>query len=89
MLKKPRLRLRALFFRSEIEHELDDELRFHLEREIEENIARGMKPEKARTEALRSFGGVELFKDACRDERRVRFLEEMWQEPEMTTNNLP
>src|SRR5262245_55535594 len=80
MLKKPRLRLRALFFRSKIEHELDDELRFHLEREIEENIARGMKPEEARTEALRSFGGVELFKDACRDERRVRYLEEMWQD---------
>jgi putative ABC transport system permease protein len=80
MLKKLRLRLRALFFRSGIEHELDEELRFHLEREIDENIARGMKPEEARNAALRSFGGVELFKDACRDERRVRFLEEVWQD---------
>jgi len=80
MFKKLRLRLRALFFRSGIEHELDEEMRFHLEREIEENITRGMKPEDARAEALRSFGGVELFKDACRDERRVRFLEEMWQD---------
>src|SRR5215510_6543368 len=80
LLNKLRLRFRALFSKSKMEEELDEEMRFHLEREIEENITRGMKPEDARAEALRSFGGVELFKDACRDERRVRFLEEMWQD---------
>src|SRR5262245_58286477 len=48
MLNKLRLRLRALFFKSKMEDELDEEVRFHLEREIEENIARGMTPEEAR-----------------------------------------
>jgi macrolide transport system ATP-binding/permease protein len=80
MLNKLRLRLRALFFRSRLEEELDEEVRFHLEREIEENIARGMSPEEARMAALRSFGGVERVEEESRDERGVRFLEEVWQD---------
>ena len=48
MLGKIVLPLRVLFRRSELDRELDEELRFHLEREIEENIRRGMSPERAR-----------------------------------------
>jgi putative ABC transport system permease protein len=80
MLNKLRLRLRALFFKSRLEEELDEEVRFHLEREIEENIARGMSAEEARMAALRSFGGVERVKEESRDERGVRSLEEVWQD---------
>ncbi len=80
MLNKLRLRIRALFFKSRLEEELDEEVRFHLEREIEENIARGMSPEEARMAALRSFGGVERVKEESRDERGVRFLKEVWQD---------
>jgi predicted permease len=80
MLNKLRLRLRALFFKSKMEEELDDEVRFHLEREIEENIVRGMSPKEARMAALRSFGGVERVKEESRDERGIRFLEEIWQD---------
>jgi putative ABC transport system permease protein len=80
MLNKLRLRLRALFHKSKLEAELDDEVRFHLEREIQENIARGMRPEEARVAALRSFGGIERVKDETRDERGIRFLEDVWQD---------
>jgi len=80
MLNKLRLRLRALFFKSKMEDELQAELRFHLEREIEENIARGMSPEEARYAALRSFGGVERIKEESRDVRGIRLLEEVWQD---------
>ncbi|MBO0725693.1 MAG: ABC transporter permease [Blastocatellia bacterium] len=80
MLKKLRLRLRAIFFKSELEEELDEEVRFHLEREIAENIARGVSPEEARMAALRSFGGVERVKEESRDARGVRLLEELWQD---------
>src|SRR5215470_2067645 len=80
MLNKLRLRLRALFFKSKMEEELDDEVRFHLEREIEENIVRGMTPEEARSAAMRSFGGVERVKEESRDERGIRLLEEVWQD---------
>src|SRR5919108_4108838 len=80
MLDKLRRRLRALFFKSKMEEELDEEVRFHLEREIQENIARGMSPEAARYAALRSFGGVERVKEESRDERGVRLLDEAWQD---------
>jgi putative ABC transport system permease protein len=80
MLNKLRLRLRALFFKSKLEEELDEEVRFHLEREIEENIARGMSREEAHYTALRSFGGVERVKEESRDERGIRLLEEIWQD---------
>lgn len=52
MLNKLRLRLRALFFKSKMEEQLDEEARFHLEREIQENIARRMSPEDARYAAI-------------------------------------
>ena len=80
MLNKLRLQLQALFFKSRLEEELDEEVRFHLERDIEENIARGMSPEEARLAALRSFGGVDRVKEESRDVRGIRLLEELWQD---------
>src|SRR5262245_46693063 len=80
MLNKLRLRLRALFFKSRMENELDEEVKFHLEKEIEQNLARGMKPEEARYAAIRSFGGVERIKEESRDVRGVRLLEEVRQD---------
>jgi putative ABC transport system permease protein len=63
-----------------MEDELQTELQFHLEREIEENIVRGMNPEEARYAAIRSFGGVERVKEESRDVRGVRLVEELWQD---------
>jgi putative ABC transport system permease protein len=68
-------RFRSLFGKNAVEHELDQELRFHLERQIAENVAVGMAPEEARRAAIREFGGVEQVKEECRDERRVNRLE--------------
>src|SRR5215475_2859286 len=69
------LRLRSIFRRDRVERELDDELRYHIERQIEENIAKGMTPEEARHAALRVMGGVKRRKEECRDMRRVNFIE--------------
>jgi predicted permease len=80
MLSRLRLRLRALFNKPEMERELGEELRFHLEKEIEQKLARGMSREQARLAALRSFGGVEQISEQCRDERGVRLFEELWQD---------
>ena len=41
LLFKLKRRLRALFRRAELERELDAEVRFHLEKEIEQNVAQG------------------------------------------------
>ena len=80
ILFKLKRRLRALFRKAELERELDDELRFHLEKEIEQNVARGMNAEEARLAALRSFGGVEQVKEDSRDVRGVRVVEEFLQD---------
>ena len=73
-------RLRAVFRKADLEQELDQEIRFHLEKEIERNLARGMNPEEARRAALLGFGGVEQVKEGARDVRGVRVLEQSWQD---------
>ncbi|PYU92405.1 MAG: hypothetical protein DMG08_12860 [Acidobacteria bacterium] len=73
-------RLRALFRGSRLEDEMDEELRFHLEKQIEDNIKAGMTPEEARYAALRTFGGVEQIKERCRDTHRFRFIEDFRQD---------
>lgn len=80
MSSKLMQKLRALLGKERMEGELDEEVRFHLEREIEQNIERGMSAEEARSAALRAFGGVEQVKEECRDVRGTRVIEEMWQD---------
>lgn len=74
------LRLRSLFRRDQVEADLDEELRYHLERQIEVNIAAGMPLEEARYTALRAMHGLDQRKEECRDMRRVRFIEDLWQD---------
>ena len=74
------LRLRSLFRRRRVEQELDDEIRYHLDRQIEEYIAKGMTSEDASSAALRDLGGVERRKEECRDMRRVKLIEDMAQD---------
>jgi predicted permease len=80
MLSKLMTRLRALLRKSEMEHELDEELLYHIERQTEQNIGMGMNPEEARCAARKAFGGVEQAKEWSRDARGVRILEEFWQD---------
>ncbi|HEY9283912.1 MAG TPA: ABC transporter permease [Pyrinomonadaceae bacterium] len=72
------MRLRALLRRREAERELDAELRYHLERQIEQNVAGGMGREEARRAALKEFGGLPQAKEYCRDARGVRVVEDLW-----------
>ncbi|MFN7930821.1 MAG: ABC transporter permease [Blastocatellia bacterium] len=80
-MKNPLLRgLRLVWSRNRMERELDAEVRFHLERETEENIRRGLSPEAARAAAMRAFGGVAQIKEDCRDARGGRWLPDAWQD---------
>src|SRR5215204_1135162 len=72
MLERTRQWLRALFRRGRVEAELDEELRYHLEREIERKVAGGMAAEEARYATLREFGNVESLKEESRDARGAR-----------------
>src|SRR5262245_18413771 len=80
MLGWLKLRLRALFRKNEIDHELDAELRFYLEKQTEQYVAQGMSPEEGAAAALRDFRGVERAKEECRDARGVRLIEELLQD---------
>lgn len=73
-------RMRGLFEREIMERELDEEMRFHLEKATERNVKRGMSADEARREALLAFGGMERFKEAARAEHRSRPLEDFWQD---------
>lgn len=75
-----RLRLRSLMHRDEVEQELSDELQDHLEQKTREYIGAGLTSEEARSRALREFGGVEQSKESCREARRVRVIETLWQD---------
>lgn len=70
-----RLRWRSLFRRTRVEYDLDRELRFHLEQEIESNIGAGMNPEEARRTAARALGFEAQIKEQCRDMRGVGVVE--------------
>jgi len=69
--------LRSLIRRNTAEKALGSELRFHIERQVEENIAAGMTAQEARRAAEREFGGVEQVKEECRDTRRVNYIENL------------
>src|SRR5580692_4862536 len=69
--------LRSLFRRKAVEQELGLELRFHIERQAEENLAAGMSPQEARRAAIKEFGGLEQVKEDCRDTRRANYVENL------------
>src|SRR5215472_5962796 len=73
-------RLRALFRRRAVEHELDEELRFHVEQSVERYVSSGMPREEAVRRARLEFGGIELAKEECRDARGVSLIESLIQD---------
>ena len=75
MLSDIRHRLRALFAHASVEQELDDELSFHIAREVEKYERQGMPHEAALRRARLEFGGVEYIKEGSRDARGTARLE--------------
>ena len=73
-------RLRTLMRHSAVENELDDELRFHLERETEKYMKSGMSEAEARRRARLEFGGLDQVKNECREVRGVSFAETVAQD---------
>lgn len=64
-------RIRAIFRRRRVEQELDEELRFHLDRQVEKNLQAGAAREDAARRARLDFGGLDQVKDDARDARGV------------------
>src|SRR5581483_6209288 len=75
-----RMRCRSLVRRDRVETDLERELRFHLEQQIDENLARGLPPADARHAALSRLGGVAQIEEECRDMRRTQHIEQIRQD---------
>src|SRR5437870_2579201 len=80
MLNDWMIRLRALFKRTIVEQELDDELQFHIERQVESYVKGGLDRDQAVRRARLEFGGLDQVKDDCQDARGTRWLEETTQD---------
>ena len=74
------LHLRDRFRRKQVDRELSDELRDHLEQQTQVNLEKGMSEPDARYAALRSMGGVTQIEQQCRDARGHNFLESVLQD---------
>jgi predicted permease len=72
-----RLRLRSLLSRDQVDRELDEELQYHLDRQVDELVAGGMAPADARLAALRAIGRYEQRREECRDMRGLGWLEDL------------
>lgn len=75
MLDDLRYRVRALLHRKEAEQELDEELRFHFDRQVEKYRRSGMPEQEAKRQARLAFGGHEQVKEDCREARGISFIE--------------
>ena len=80
MIRDWMLRLRALFRRKAAEEELDAELRFHFDHQVEKFVGSGMLLLEAQRRARQAIGGEEQIKEECRDARGVRFVESLAQD---------
>jgi predicted permease len=71
---------RALFHRRQWEHDLEDELRGHVELRAADLIRRGLTPADAMRQARLEFGAAETYKEDCRQAHGLRWLEEIRQD---------
>jgi putative ABC transport system permease protein len=81
-------KLRALFRRKNLEAEMAEEMRQHLERRIQEKIADGLTSQEARYAAEREFGGIAQVQEQCRDERRFVWLEQTFRDVHFAVRSL-
>jgi len=70
-------RVRSLFRRETVESEMEDELGFHWERQIEKHMKTGIDRDEALRRVRMEFGGLEQVKEDCRDARSVSLMESL------------
>ncbi len=80
--------VRALGQKPLLDGEMNEEMRTHIEMRTQQNIEAGMSPEEARFAALRQFGGTESIKETCREQRGVRWLENLARDIRFGTRQL-
>src|SRR5580693_3579550 len=88
MIPDLRFRARALFRHREVEEELDEEIRFHFDREVEKYMRSGMSEDEAKRRARLAFGGHEQVKEDCREARGTSLVELLLQDTKYACRQL-
>src|ERR1041385_554903 len=73
-------RLALVFRRRELDHDLEEELRSHLEMRAEDSISAGMSKEEAELDARRRFGNQALLMEETRRTHLLVWLETVFQD---------
>jgi predicted permease len=79
-ISRLRLRLRSLFQSTRVEQELDEEMRYHLDRLVDDYAAAGMALPEAHYRALQEMGAIESRKEECRDARGLALVDSLRQD---------
>jgi predicted permease len=80
MFSDLRVRFRSLFRRTAVTHEIDQELQFHLEQQMEKHLRAGLTTEQAQRRLRLEFGGLTQIKGDCQEARGVSFVEHIGQD---------
>jgi putative ABC transport system permease protein len=81
-------RVRGVIFRRRLEHEVEEELAFHLAMREADYVREGMESGEARAAARRRFGNVTHFKEHTRDMWTFPSLESFWQDARFAMRTL-
>ncbi len=87
-IRTARLHLRSLFRETRVDRELDDELRYHLERLTDDFVASGMSRAAARYAALREMGPLQQRREECRDARGIALIDSLRQDVRFALRSL-
>jgi ABC-type lipoprotein release transport system permease subunit len=68
---------RAMFLRSRWERDMNEELQFHIEERAEHLVKSGVPQHEAMRRARLEFGGIEGYKETCREARGLRMVDEL------------
>ncbi len=80
MLSGLRVRFRSLFRRTAVIQQIDQELQFHIEQQMEKYLRTGLTREQASRRVRLEFGGLSQIKEDCREGSGVSFLENVGQD---------
>src|SRR5579859_4703883 len=80
LFRTARAKLCALFRKEQLDAEMTEEMRAHIDLQTQENLQAGMYPEEAGRAALRDFGWMESLKETCRDHRGTLWIESLWRD---------
>jgi predicted permease len=83
-----RMAILMLFHRNSETERLNQEMQFHLDQQVTENIANGMSPDEARSAALRTFGNPTLLRDQARSNWSWGWLEKFARDVRYGTRTL-